>query len=178
VILAEPFILAAFGEKWRGAVTPMQVLVLYAVFPALTTPPGVIFKAIGRADILLKLSLVRTSLLIALLALFVDKGITAVAACQAGVVVLFFFVTTAIASRMLEVKPREIGAAVWPSVAASALLALALAAVHAVIEAPWPALIVGAIAGAAVYLGALWLLVPDALRDLGARLSRSAPRPA
>ncbi|MDQ3890403.1 MAG: lipopolysaccharide biosynthesis protein [Actinomycetota bacterium] len=176
-ILAEPFILAAFGEKWRGAVTPMQILVLYALFPAMTTPPGVIYKAIGRADILLKLSLIRTPLLIAALALFVDKGITAVAACQAGVVVLFFFVTTAIASRMLEVALREIGAAVWPPLAASAVLALALAAVHRLIEAPWPALAVGTIAGAAVYLGALWVLAPDALRDLRARIARRGPNP-
>ena len=129
-ILAEPFILAAFGEKWHGAIVPMQVLVIYAVFPALTTPPGVIYKAIGRADILLKLSLIRTPLLIAAIAVFVHKGITAVAACQAGVVVVFFFITTGIASRMLDVTPRQIAAAVSPSVAASAVLALALVGVH------------------------------------------------
>jgi O-antigen/teichoic acid export membrane protein len=171
-ILAEPFVLAAFGEKWRGAIVPMQVLVVYAVFPALTSPPGVIYKAIGRADILLKLSVVRTPLLIAAIALFVHKGITAVAACQAGVVVVFFFVTTAIASRILDVAVRQIAAAVWPSVVASALLALALFGVRRLVEGPWPELIAGGIAGGVVYLGVIWLLAPDSLRELWAKLAK------
>jgi lipopolysaccharide exporter len=176
-VLAEPIILAAFGEKWRGAVAPMQVLVLYAFFPAITTPPGVIYKAMGRADILLKLSLVRTPLLIGSLAVFVDEGITAVAACQAGVVLLFFFITTGIASRMLDVNVRSILTAVWPPFAASAVLALVLLAVNRLIESPWPTLCTGAIAGGAVYLGLLWLLAPDALNDLRTRLLRTGRRP-
>jgi O-antigen/teichoic acid export membrane protein len=178
-ILAEPFVLAAFGEKWRGAITPMQLLVVYAFFPAITAPPGIIYKAIGRADILLKLAFVRTPLLIVSLALFVSQGITAAAACQAGVAVVFFFVTTAIASRMLDVTARRIWVAVWPATAAAAVLAVVLAVVHRLIESPWPALTVGAVAGGAAYLGVLWLVAPNSLRYLLARLApTSLPAPA
>ena len=178
-ILAEPVILATFGDKWREAIIPMQVLILCAFFPALTTPPGVIYKAIGRADILLKLALVKAPILIVAIALTVHHGITAVAACQAGVAMLFFIVTTALASRMLEVRARAIWKAVWPPVAAGAGLAAVLLVVHAGIDSPVPELLVGGLAGGTVYAGLLWLLVPDSLRALRERLLGSpAPVPA
>ncbi|HMJ96712.1 MAG TPA: lipopolysaccharide biosynthesis protein [Thermoleophilaceae bacterium] len=165
-ILAEPLILATFGDKWKGAVAPMQVLVLYAFFPAITAPPGVIYKAIGRADILLKLALLRVPILVAAIALAVHSGIVAVALCQAGVALLFFFVTTSIATRMLDVGFGPLWTALWPPFAAGAGLAGVLLAVHGTVDSPVPTLLVGTLVGGLAYLGLLWILVPDSLRQL------------
>ncbi len=178
-VLAEPLVLATFGDKWEGAISPMQVLVLYAFFPALTAPPGVIFKAIGRADILLKLAAVRVPILVTAIALTVHDGIVAVAACQAGVALLFFFVTTSIACRMLEVRVGSLWTALWPPFAAGAGLAGVLLVVHGTVDSSVPALLVGTLVGGLAYLGLLWILVPDALRHLRERLLGSpAPAPA
>ena len=46
--------LVAFGDQWLGAVGSMQALTMYALSVALSIPAGSVFKAVGRADVLLK----------------------------------------------------------------------------------------------------------------------------
>jgi O-antigen/teichoic acid export membrane protein len=175
VALAEPLTLAAFGAQWRDSIAPMQVLTVYALAVAIGIPAGTAYKAVGRADVLLKLAVPRGILVIASIAVFVDRGIAAVAACQAAVAALFGAIGIWLAARLLAVGWRRIWATSWPVLAAVVPMLAAMLAVDAAMTSPWPALLVGTAAGSATYLAVLWALDRDSilrLRDMA--LARSA----
>jgi lipopolysaccharide exporter len=167
--LAHPIVVALFGERWEGAVTPMRVLTLYALALTLNIPAGTAYKAGGRPQLLLALALPRLVVLVVSIALLVDHGIVAVAACQAGAALLVALASTILAVRMLALPARRLSAAIWrPLVCAIAMGAVL--ALLAELLAPWPALVLGPPLGAALYLALLWLVARDDLADLWLRL--------
>jgi len=176
-ILAEPLVLLAFGNQWLGAVESMQVLTLYALSIALSIPAGAVFKAMGRANVLLKLALPRLALLVTALLVFVDEGIVAVAACQAVVAALFAVAENVLAARALGASGSAMLDSLWPPLVATAVTAAALLGLYGVIGPSWILLLVGGVAGSAIYLAILWLLVPDALRRL-VDMARARPAPS
>ena len=174
--LAEPFVLAVFGDQWHGSIACMRVLSLYGLAVAIGIPAGIAYKATGQAGILLKLAVPRTVLVVGSIALFVNEGIVAVAACQAGVAALFALIGLAIASRMLAVGPVQLAAALWPPLVAAAGMGAVALAISARIESPWLALGVGIPVGAVAYGGVLWLVAADVVRDLRWRVASGLQR--
>ena len=173
-LLAAPLVEVAFGDQWDGAVEPMQLLTLYAFAVTVGIPAGTAYKAVGRAGVLLKLAVPRTIMLVAGVAIFVSSGITAVAATHAVVAGLFSIIGIYIASRLLDVRlTRLLALGVAPLVATAAMAAVVVG-VDSLIDSALATVIVAGAAGAAVYLGVLVLLAPDAVRDLRDKL-RSAP---
>jgi O-antigen/teichoic acid export membrane protein len=175
-VLAEPLVLTLFGERWEAAVDCMRVLSLYAFSVALGIPAGIAYKATGRAGILLKLAVPRAALVVISIALFVNEGIVAVAACQAGVAGLFAVIGIVIATRMLELRPARLAAAILPAVVATAGMGAAVLAIALAIETPSVALAVGIPAGAALYAALLRLTAPDVVRDLRWRVADARQR--
>jgi PST family polysaccharide transporter len=155
--LAEPVILALFGERWEGSVDALRVLAVYSLFLTVNIPAGTVYKATGRPQVLLLLGLPRLVLLVIGLALLTDEGIVAVAACQAVTAALVAVLSTVLAGRLLAVGPWSLGAELWAPLLAAAPAAAALVALAQALP-PWPALLAGVPAGAAVYLGVLWLV--------------------
>jgi PST family polysaccharide transporter len=178
VALAEPLTLGAFGERWRGAIAPMQVLTVYALAVAVGIPAGTAYKAVGRAGVLLKLAIPRGVLLVAAIAVFVDQGIVAVAWCQAGVSALFAVIGIVLASRLLAIGARRLWAAAWPALASSGAMLAAMLPLAAAIDSPWPALLASGAAGCAVYVAALWRLDRDSILRLRDMALARTPGPA
>lgn len=179
VALAEPLTLAAFGDRWRDSIGPMQVLTVYALAVAVGIPAGTAYKAVGRAGVLLKLAVPRGVMLVAAIAVFVDRGIVAVAACQAAVAALFGAIGIALAGRLLEVGVKRVWEAAWPALASVGAMLVAMVSVEAAIAAPWPALLVGAATGVITYLAVLWSLDRESIlriRDMA--LARGAEQAA
>jgi PST family polysaccharide transporter len=181
-ILAEPVILALLGPQWPGAIEPMRVLTLFALAITLGIPAGTAYKATGNAGVLLKLAIPRTLLAICSIAVFVDDGIVAVAACQAAVATLFGVIGLAVASRMLRVGAGAIARSLAPGLAAAVVTGAALFAPILLTEdaRPLVRLLVAVPLGALAYAGALWRLAPDVLREFRAtaRPARAKPTPA
>jgi O-antigen/teichoic acid export membrane protein len=165
-ILAEPVILVAFGDQWRGSIEPMQILTLFALLVAVSVPAGTAYKAMGRVDVILKLALPRAAAVITLLWLFTDEGLAAAAACQAAVAAVWAVIDFGIASRMLAVPVRRIAAAAWPPLVATLPLAGVLLAAGAVLDGPLVTLLVGTVVGAVVYLATLWFVARDSVAYL------------
>lgn len=165
-LLAEPVVLLAFGDQWEESVAVMQVLTLYAFAVTVGIPAGTAYKSIGRVDVLIKLAVPRALVAAGAIALFVDQGIVAVAACQAGVAALFSMIGIIFAARLLETRPRRICSVVWPPLVAGAVLAAVVTLVTVAVEDRYATLVVAAAAGAVTYLGTLWLIAPAAVRKL------------
>jgi len=174
--LAEPFVLAIFGERWRGAIGAMQVLSLYGLGVAIGIPAGIAYKATGQAGILLKLAAPRAALVVVSIALFVDDGLVAVAACQAAVAALFALIGLAIASRMLSVRPADLASALWPPLVAAGGMGAVALAISATVDTPWAALALGIPVAGAVYAGLLRLVAGDVVRDLRWRVAAGLQR--
>ena len=176
--LAEPLTLGAFGEQWRDSVAPMQVLTLYALGVAIGIPAGSAYKATGRVGVLLKLAIPRGAMLVAAIALFVDRGIVAVAACQAAVAALFAAIGIALATRLLEVGVPRVWSAAWPSLASAAAMLVVVLPVVATVGSPWLALVIAGPPAGAAYLAALWLLDRESVVRLRATALARRPAPA
>jgi O-antigen/teichoic acid export membrane protein len=167
-VLAEPLTLTLFGDQWRASIPVMQVLAVFAFAVTVGIPAGTLYKSLGRMKVLIALGLPRTGLAVASIWAFVDKGIVAVAVCQATVAGLFAAIGIALAARLLSAGPRRIVQAAWPSLAAGAVMAVVLIALARVIDSPGTTLLVAAPLGALAYLTALGILAPDSLRYLWA----------
>jgi PST family polysaccharide transporter len=165
-VLAEPVVLTLFGSQWERSVPAMQLLTLYAFAVTVGIPAGTAYKAIGRAGVLLALGIPRTILLVGAVAIFVNEGIVAVAACMAGVTLLFAAIGLALAMRLLAVGPRSVWSAAWPLVVASAAMAAVMLPLDRAIEPHWLTLVSAGLLGGAVYVALLWALARDALEHL------------
>ncbi|MDQ3890338.1 MAG: lipopolysaccharide biosynthesis protein [Actinomycetota bacterium] len=174
--LAEPFVLALFGDRWHGSIAAMRVLSLYAPAVAIGIPAGIAYKATGEAAILLKLAVPRTVLVVVSIALFVREGIVAVAACQAGVASLFALIGFVIASRMLRVTATEFVSTLLPPLLSASGMAVVALSLAAVIDSPTGALAVAVPASALSYFGLLWVVAPDVNRDLRERIAGALQR--
>ena len=80
------------------------------------------------------------------------------------------FVSMAIACRLLELRVSRLWGPVWPSLVAAGVLALVLWPLDQAIDSSWLTLLAAAVLGVPVYVGALWLVAPDSLRELVDRL--------
>jgi O-antigen/teichoic acid export membrane protein len=167
-VLARPLTLTLFGEQWRASVPVMQVLAVFAFAVTVGIPAGTVYKSLGRLRVLIALGVPRAGLAVASIWAFVDKGIVAVAACQAAVAGLFAAIGIALAARLLSAGSGHIARAAWPSLAGGAVMAGVLAVPVWAIDSPGLSLLVAAPLGAVAYLAALWILAPDSLRYLWA----------
>ncbi len=166
VVFAGPLTVELFGAKWTHAGTSMQVLSIWALMTVMGTIWGNAFLARRRPGIILKLAVPQAVALVAGSLLFVHQGIVAVSWVQAGIAIAAQIAVIVIAQRMFGYSFRAAQRAMAPPVVASAAMAVPLLVVHHLISQRLPALVVAAVAGVVVYLGALQLVAPDAIKRL------------
>jgi O-antigen/teichoic acid export membrane protein len=173
--LAEPIIVALFGDQWRGAVGAMQMLAIYALLLTIEIPGGTIFKVTGRASVLLKLAVPRTILLLVALLLFAENGLVAVAGCIVAVSALFALLAIVIAARATGTGLGAIVGTSWAPVVAALGAGAAILGVTLVVDGDWPTIIAGTAVGAVVYVALMWVVARDSLvYVLGKALPRFA----
>lgn len=165
-VLARPIILGLFGDQWESSITVMQVLAAYAVVITLNIPSGMVYKVTGRAWILVATTVPYLVLLCVLLAILTERGILAVALVMAGCQAGWLLIDFAIIRRVLDVPFGQIARAVAGPGAAAAGMGLVLLPIPRLIEAPWPALLLGAVAGALAYAILVWMLARDVVLRL------------
>jgi PST family polysaccharide transporter len=161
--LARPIVLVFFGPKWIGAAPILQLLSLYIGIRSVDHHAGDVLKAIGRADVLALLNLVKTILIVPAVIMGAMRSAVAVAGALTVVYAIATSITLATAARVIRVPLTSIFAAFAPSVKASAVMSLFLLAwVHwsqhfpAVVQ-----LIVGVAVGAIVSLTTLRFVDPQ-----------------
>lgn len=175
-VLAESFIEVAFGDQWLDAVPAMRILTLYAVAVSLGIPAGTVYKATGRVGILLAMAIPRAALVALTVALFVDDGIEAVAASQAGVAGTFALLGIVIAGRIFRVSGREILRQAWPPLASAALAAVPMIAADVLIVSPFGSVLAAGAAGTVTYFAMLLLVARRSLVDLRELAMTRSPR--
>jgi O-antigen/teichoic acid export membrane protein len=127
-LLAKPFVLLFFGEKWIAAAPIVSALTVLAGIRALASHPGDVLKATGRVGLLARIGFFRVAFIVAAILVAVRWSPLAVAIALVvvdSVALLVAFVAT---SRAIGVPMTAVGRAYAPSVVASAGMSAMLVA--------------------------------------------------
>ena len=179
-LVAEPFVLTVFGQKWAEAIPVIAAISIYTLLRSLSFNIGDVYKAQGRPGLLTALAVVRVAILLPALwwAVTGPATITAVGWTQAVVAVVVVVINLVIAQRMLGLRLGVIATAVRPAAIGGSVMTLAvLGTLTIVADAPPVVQLVAAVsAGASTYIGALWWLQRDVVMKAGRTLRAAFSR--
>jgi teichuronic acid exporter len=142
VVLAPTLVPFLFGDPWRDAVVPAQLLAVASLFAVITTGIGPLMLAVGRARLLLALNLWNLGLYALTVFLLAPHGLNAVAIGAIGNFALSFVIVQVILHRVIGLSLRVLVADVAPAaVAGAVMLGVAAATAEALRDAGAPALV-------------------------------------
>jgi PST family polysaccharide transporter len=167
-IAADPIVRVVFGEQWLDAIPVLRVLAIYAWVYSLGYHVGGFYKAIGRPDILLRLSILTLIIIIPSLLIGAKFGIIGVAIGHLIAILLRRAVSLGIATRFVNVTIMDILGELKSSLLA-ALVMVPVTLVASYLSAgfhPFLQLILIVLSGALSYLGVLWWIEKENLMRL------------
>ena len=160
-LLAEPFVLALFGEKWLEAAPVLRGISFYALFISLGFNAGDVYKAQGRPGMLTLMSILHILLLVPGLfwAVIVQGDIVLVGWVQAFVALIISVIYLLVALKMLKMPIGELlNALKAPFIPGLGMTAAVLAVIHYITGVPaWLQLTIGIAVGGFTYLALLYL---------------------
>jgi PST family polysaccharide transporter len=165
VIAAEPIVRVVFGDQWLEAIPVLRVLAIYAWVYSLGYHVGGLYKAIGRPDILLRLSLLTLVIIIPALLIGARFGIIGVAVGHLVAVSIRRVISLGLATHFVNVSIGDI----FRELRSSFLAALVMAPMVLIVSFltaqmnPFVQLALIVTAGAVSYLGVLWWLEKENL---------------
>jgi lipopolysaccharide exporter len=159
-MISSAFVLTFYTDKWAAAIPVMQLLSLYAMTYTLTYNFGDAYKAMGRPDILNKISL--STIVFTVLALWAGAhyGIIGVAWAHFLRVILLGIVQLVIVKNVLDVSPTHILEAIFKPLLSALVMALCMWAVSRGMQdfgSAW-ILVVQLVVGSLVYLAASFVV--------------------
>jgi PST family polysaccharide transporter len=179
LIAAEPIVRVVFGDQWLDAIPVLRVLAVYAWLYSLGYHVGGLYKAIGRPDILLRLSLLALVIIIPALLIGAQFGIIGVAVGHLVEVLIRRVISLGLATRFVNVSLLDILGELRTSLLGALVMVPVVLAVT-YFTAGWnPFLQLGLIipSGAISYMGVLWWIERENLSRL-LRLVRLPNAPA
>ncbi|MBW2146254.1 MAG: MOP flippase family protein [Deltaproteobacteria bacterium] len=126
--LAPELVTGIFGEHWRPAVRPLQIMVAAGLAKSIGAPVNSAFRACGRPDVALKVTLAALVLTIGCVAAGIPFGIAGVAAGISVSSVSAFMIAQLVLCRLLRFPMGHIIRSLLPSAwLSAAMLAILLA---------------------------------------------------
>ena len=161
-LVAEPFVLAVFTEKWAEAIPVMVAISLYTLLRSLVFNSGSVYKAVGKPGLLSKLSFIQALITIPALwwTAVTYNTITAIAWMQVLLALLAGSMKLIMAARLVEIRLRDLLQTFSPSLLAGSIMTLAVWLSRQWLSdaIPLVALVVETAVGALVYGGVILLL--------------------
>jgi PST family polysaccharide transporter len=179
-LLAGPFVLTVFGEKWSEVIPVMRAIAIYSFFISLGFNAGDVYKAQGRPILLTYISILQVVILAPLMYWAVTGPANIIVAGWVQVFVAFVIsvVYLAVALRMLKISFGVLFAVLkTPMVPAFVMVAFVIAVLFVASDwDAWLQLVLGIVTGGSAYLSALyWLerdIVTQAFQLLGTILTK------
>lgn len=158
LIAADPIVRVVFGDQWLDAIPILRVLAIYAWVYSLGYHVGGFYKAIGRPDILFRLSILTLVIIIPSLLIGSRFGLIGVATGHLVAVLIRRVISLWLATRFVNVSILNIFAQLRSSIIAALVMAPLTFAVSYLTAHlnPFLQLTLIILAGAASYLGMLW----------------------
>ena len=158
-VVADPIIRVAFGEQWVDSIPLLRVLSLYALVISIGFHIGDIYKAIGRPDILIKISI--PVFFIRILALWVGAqySILGVGIGHLAAALIAVTIRLVVASRILNIKFIEIIKELKAFIGGAVLNAFTMPALYLTQTYPPLTRLIVVVAGGAIgYIGSIWFI--------------------
>jgi PST family polysaccharide transporter len=169
VFVAHPLVEVMFGEKWKAAVLPLQILTLNGIVRTFSATSGEVFQALHRAHYRVYVEVAHLLLIVP--ALVVGAKVHGIAGV-AGAVVFVNLVTglpvLATLMRMLDVSLRDLAASIGRPAIGWTLMVAALLVVLPLVPrlAPAVALALLVLIGAAAFALGVVLFARDLVRTM------------
>ena len=165
LIAADPIVRVVFGDQWLEAIPVLRVLAIYAWVYSLGYHVGGFYKAIGRPDILLRLSLLTLVIIIPSLLIGARFGILGVAAGHLVAVLIRRVISLWLATRFVNVSIMDIFGELRSSLLAALVMGPVILAVSYLTAnlSPFLQLTFIVVSGAISYLVVLWWIEKDNL---------------
>lgn len=179
-LVARPFTLLVFSEKWLDIVPALQGISIYSMLLSFAYNAGGAYKATGRPQIIMWLGLVRLAILFPALwwAVNFAQSIVAVSWMQALVAFISAVLSLYLAARIFNLSLKTIAQALYPSLIAGAIMTGGVSFVLflAADRAPWEQLFLSVLVGSLAYGAGLWFfqreVVDEALRKIRQALEK------
>ncbi|GAA4890800.1 MOP flippase family protein [Ferrimonas pelagia] len=154
VIVAEPFIQTVFGEQWQGAVPVLKLLCFVGMLHIFIALSGVVFRALGRPGLELKINVVRFVLVLPALLVAIQYGLVLFVWVLLIATALFTLVQQIYVGRLLQCDWRDCISALLPPLGVSLVMGALLLWLQIVLASasPLSQLLVLALSGGAIYL--------------------------
>jgi O-antigen/teichoic acid export membrane protein len=168
LIAADPIVRVVFGDQWLEVIPLLRILAVYAWVYSLGYHVGGFYKAIGRPDISLKLSILTIIIIIPSLLIGAKFGIIGVAVGHLVAILIRRIISLALATRFVNVSIWKI----FGELQSSFLAALVMAPIASTVAYltshmnPFIQLTLIVLSGAISYLGVLWWIERENLMRL------------
>ena len=160
-LVASPFVLTFFTDKWIEAIPVMRAISLYTLLRAMVFNTGDVYKAEGRPEVMIRIKVWQAviSLPILFWAAAIVQSIEAVAWAQVGLAFGAGLVKLEIAGHMLTVSRREMLSRLRPSLMGGAFMVIAVVPVLwlTAVSPPFIQLTLASITGGLAYAGFLFV---------------------
>jgi O-antigen/teichoic acid export membrane protein len=165
LIAADPIVRVVFGDQWLEAIPILRVLAIYAWVYSLGYHVGGFYKAIGRPDILLRLSLLTLVIIIPSLLIGARFGIIGVAVGHLVAVLIRRVISLGIATHFVNVSIIDIFRELRSSFLAALVMVPIVLSVSFLTAtmSPFLQLALIVLSGAISYLGVLWWIEKENL---------------
>lgn len=159
IIAAPPLIPLVLGDKWAGMDNCLRILSIFGALRAAEYTFAPLFKAIGRPDIVWIMNLGRLVVVVPLIWFGLRAGIVGIAAVQAVTTGLFVPVAAIILIRAMALPARRLWELALPqvagSLAAGALLAVAISIDQGLTDSALTAMLLAGAAATAYLVGVM-----------------------
>ena len=126
-VVAQPFVLVVFGEKWSAMIPTLRILALVGAIQAMVDPTGWLYLSQGRTDCMLRWGVARTSVVVAAIVLGLVLGsIEMVALCYAVANLLLLYPDIIFPGRLVGMSFRDVFGTVARPLFGSATMGLAV----------------------------------------------------
>ena len=115
LVAADPIVRVVFGEQWLEAIPVLRVLAVYAWIYSIGYHVGGVYKAIGRPDIVLKLSALTLVIILPALLFGARFGLIGIALGHLAAILIRRVVSLSIATKFVDVTISDIFSQLWPS---------------------------------------------------------------
>ena len=158
-LIANEFVRVALGERWIGAILPMQLLAVLATMRSVQPLIAQVLFAIGQSKLPMRNSIL-TAMVLPICFFFASRwGITGVATAWLIIGPLMFSPLLLRTLRLIELPARDYFKSLWPAISGCIVMAIAVLAVDRVFLGTVPeyvSLIIEIVVGALAYAGTLF----------------------
>jgi O-antigen/teichoic acid export membrane protein len=160
-LVCDPLVRLVIGPKWLEAVPVIQLLCVAMPLRMLNSFTAAAVTSVGRQDVNIKSLLFAIVVIPGCILVGRQWGVVGVAAAWAIGFPFVYLLNATLIHRALELEVSSMVTAIWPPAVASALMVAILVGLDRWVLGPLPPYVqlsVGVLAGALVFVLALWLL--------------------